>query len=194
MNAGKQLLRWASGIMLVLGTGHLLLLTVFSREDIAGWVGRGVWAAVPLGLTDSGADQTVASLQNAVTFWAGPGSFAVPLILLGCLTWHLAGRGVAVPAGIGWGLAAWCSVGGVLLVPSRTSQASSPAHSSSWRSGEKTGRGEPTTRETTRRDFAAGAERAASTAGSSPRSGASPASMGPPGKTSIPGPSDCRVG
>jgi hypothetical protein len=25
---------------------------------------------------------------------------------------------VAVPAGIGWGLAAWCLVGGVLLVPS----------------------------------------------------------------------------
>lgn len=64
------------------------------------------------------ADQTVASLQNWVTSWAGPGSFAVPLILLGCLTWHLAGRGVAKPAGIGWGLAAWCFLGGVLLVPS----------------------------------------------------------------------------
>jgi hypothetical protein len=62
----------------------------------------------------------VESLQNRLTFWAGPGSFAVPLILLGCLTsaWHLAGRGVAIPAGIGWGIAAWCCVGGVLLVPS----------------------------------------------------------------------------
>lgn len=118
MNASRRLLRWASGIMLVLGTGHLLLLALSSWADIAGWADRGVWAAVPLGLTDSGADQTVASLQNAVTFWAGPGSFAVPLILLGCLTWHLAGRGVAIPAGIGWGLAAWCLVGGVLLVPS----------------------------------------------------------------------------
>ncbi|WP_274564834.1 DUF6463 family protein [Streptomyces spiramyceticus] len=118
MNASKQLLRWASGIMLVLGTGHLLLLTLFAWEDITGWVDRGVWAAVPLALTDSGADQTVEIFQNQVTFWAGPGSFAVPLILLGCLTWHLAGRGVAVPAGIGWGLAAWCFIGGVLLVPS----------------------------------------------------------------------------
>ncbi|MGK5674304.1 DUF6463 family protein [Micromonospora sp. URMC 106] len=118
MNAGRRLLRWASGIMLVLGTGHLLLSTAFAREDIAGWVDRGVWAAVPLALTDGGADQTVESVRNGATFWAGPGSFAVPLILLGCLTWHLAGRGVAVPAGIGWGLAAWCLVGGVLLVPS----------------------------------------------------------------------------
>ncbi|MEO3779870.1 DUF6463 family protein [Micromonospora sp. B11E3] len=118
MNAGKRLLRWASGIMLALGTGHLLLLILFAWEDIAGWVDRGMWAAVPLALADRGADQTVESLQNGVTFWAGPGSFAVPLILLGCLTWHLAGRGVAMPAGIGWGLAAWCFVGGVLLVPS----------------------------------------------------------------------------
>lgn len=114
MNARMRLLQWASGIMLVLGTGHLLLLTLLAWQGITGWVDRGVWAAVPL----VPADATVASLQNRVTFWAGPGSFAVPLILLGCLTWHLAGRGVAIPAGIGWGLAAWCFLGGVLLVPS----------------------------------------------------------------------------
>ncbi|TDO30657.1 hypothetical protein EV643_13639 [Kribbella sp. VKM Ac-2527] len=118
MNSGKRLLRWASGIMIVLGTGHLSLLALVARGDVAGWVDRGMWAAVPLVLTGGGADQTVESLQNDVTFWAGPGSFGVPLILLGCLTWHLAGRGVAVPAGIGWGLATWCVLGGVLLVPS----------------------------------------------------------------------------
>ncbi|MGP3962617.1 hypothetical protein ACTWPT_42160 [Nonomuraea sp. 3N208] len=118
MNSRKRLLRWASGIMLVLGTGHLSLLALVAWGDITGWVDRGMWAAIPVVLTDGGAAQTVESLQNEVTFWAGPGSFAVPLILLGCLTWHLAGRGVALPAGIGWGLAAWCALGGVLLVPS----------------------------------------------------------------------------
>ncbi|WP_440101993.1 hypothetical protein [Streptosporangium sp. H16] len=118
MRSGKRLLRWASGIMLVLGAGHLSLLALFAREDVTGWAGRGMWAAVPLVLTDGGAGKTAESLRNEVTFWAGPGSFAVPLVLLGCLTWHLAGRGVAVPAGIGWGLAAWCALGGVLLVPS----------------------------------------------------------------------------
>lgn len=40
------------------------------------------------------------------------------MLVLGCLIWHLAGRGIAVPAGIGWGLAASCLAGGVLLVPS----------------------------------------------------------------------------
>ncbi|WP_431970570.1 DUF6463 family protein [Nocardia sp. bgisy134] len=116
MNSPKRLLRWAAGIMVVLGTGHLALLALFAGDDIAGWVDRGIWGAVPLAVTSDG--PTVESLQNEVTFWAGPGSFAVPFILLGCLTWHLAERGIAVPAGIGWGLAAYCVFSGVLLVPS----------------------------------------------------------------------------
>ncbi|WP_431957283.1 DUF6463 family protein [Nocardia lijiangensis] len=118
MNSRKRLLRWASGILLVLGAGHLFLLALLAWDDVTGWVDRGIWAAVPLAPTDGGDDPTVESLQNEVTFWAGPGSFAVPFILLGCLIRHLAGRGVAVPAWIGWGLAAYCVVSGVLLVPS----------------------------------------------------------------------------
>ncbi|WP_280243431.1 DUF6463 family protein [Nocardia abscessus] len=115
MNSTKRLLRWASGLMLVLGTGHLLLLALGAWEEITGWVDRGIWAAVPLELSGAA---TVESLQNKLTFWAGPGSFAVPLMLLGLLIWHLADRGVAVPAWIGWGLAVWCLLGGILLVPS----------------------------------------------------------------------------
>ncbi|MGV9306513.1 hypothetical protein ACWDLG_24355 [Nonomuraea sp. NPDC003727] len=118
MNSRKRLLRWASAIMVVLGTGHLFLLALMAWQDVTGWVDRGLWAAVPLVLAEGGAVPTVESLQSKVTFWAGPGGFAVPLIVLGCLTWHLAGRGVAVPAGIGWGIATWCVLGGVLLVPS----------------------------------------------------------------------------
>ncbi|GAA3072918.1 DUF6463 family protein [Streptosporangium carneum] len=118
MSSRKRLLRWASGIMVVLGTGHLSLSAIVAWEVVTGWAGRGMWAAVPLVLGGGGAAQAVESFQDRVTFWAGPGSFAVPLILLGGLTWHLAGRGVAVPAGVGWGLVAWCALGGVLLVPS----------------------------------------------------------------------------
>ncbi|MET0235001.1 MAG: hypothetical protein ABW224_10220 [Kibdelosporangium sp.] len=118
MDSRKRLLRWASGIMLVLGIGHLSLITFAAWTGITGWMTDGVWAAVPLVLADGDAVRTVASLRNEVTFWAGPGSFAVPLIVLGCLTWHLAGRGVRVPALIGWAVALWCVVGGLLLVPS----------------------------------------------------------------------------
>lgn len=154
MSSRKRLLRWAGGIMIVLGAGHLSLLALAAWEDIAGWAERGMWAAVPLALTDGGAVQTAESLQNKVTFWAGPGSFAVPLILLGCLTWHLAGRGVAVPAGIGWALATWCVLGGVLLVPSpffagiiSGALIILAARKSSWRRGRRIGREQPEIRE-----------------------------------------------
>jgi hypothetical protein len=113
--AGRRL-RWAGGIMLALGAGHLALATAISWDSVAGWVDRGLWAAVPL--LPNADDPTVETVRNSAAFWAGPGSFAVPLILLGGLTWHLARRGVPVPAGIGWGLAAWCLLGGILLVPS----------------------------------------------------------------------------
>jgi len=117
MKARRHLLRSASVIMITLGSGHLVLLALFSWADAVDWVRRGIWAAVPLELGGD-VERSPAFLQNEVTFWAGPGSFAVPLILLGCLIWHLAGRGDAVPAWLGWGLAIWCLIGGVLLVPS----------------------------------------------------------------------------
>ncbi|GGS30227.1 DUF6463 family protein [Actinokineospora fastidiosa] len=103
------MLRWAGAIMVVLGAGHLVILTALSWDAIARWVEQGLWAAVPLA-ESAGSD--------AVAFWAGAGSFAAPMIVLGCLMWHLAGRGVAVPAWVGWGLLAWWTLGGVLLVPS----------------------------------------------------------------------------
>jgi hypothetical protein len=85
---------------------------------MAGRAQQGLWAAVPLDFAQGGAGQTMEALRNKISFWAGPGGFAVPLILLGCLIWHLAGREAKVPAGIGWALGAWCLVAGVLLVPS----------------------------------------------------------------------------
>ena len=62
MNSGKRMLRWASGIMLVLGAGHLSLLALLTWENVSGWADRGLWAAVPL--LDGGAVPTVASLQT----------------------------------------------------------------------------------------------------------------------------------
>jgi hypothetical protein len=103
--------RIASVILIGLGAGHLTLSIVITHVTVAGWIGRGLWASVPLRPPDDG-------LRNGLAFWAGPGSFSVPLVLLGVLIWHLAGRGITPPAALGWGLAAWCLVGGLLLVPS----------------------------------------------------------------------------
>jgi hypothetical protein len=114
----RTLVRSGSAVLVALGVGHLVLLAVTSREDAAGWMKRGVWGAVPLALGEKAGEQTVGSLRNEVFFWAGVGSFAIPQILLGCLTWHLAGRGIPIPKSIAAGISAWSAAGGVLLVPS----------------------------------------------------------------------------
>lgn len=116
MSRDERLLRWAGGITVALGAGHLVVLALTAGRHVGDWVDRGLWAVVPF--PGQSAPPTVESLRGAVAYWSGPGGFAVPLVLLGCLVWHLGGRGVAVPAGIGWALTAWGALAGVLLGPS----------------------------------------------------------------------------
>lgn len=106
-------LHWASGILLALGVGHLGLGIILDRAQVAEWLGDGLWATVPL---LSGA--SVDALQVTTAFWAGWGSFSVPLILLAGLIRHLALRGVPVPSWLGWGIVVWAVIGGLMLVPS----------------------------------------------------------------------------
>lgn len=47
-------------------------------------------------------------------FWFSPGSFGVPLALLGSLVTWSAWRGHPVPGAIGWGLVAWAVLLGLL--------------------------------------------------------------------------------
>lgn len=110
------MLRLASGILMFLGAGHLVLTAYLTRATTASWAAQAFWAAVPLRLEP--AARTADALRNVAAFWAGPGSFSVPLFLLGAWIWHLAGRGVAPPSALGWGVTVWCVVGGILLVPS----------------------------------------------------------------------------
>lgn len=111
----RRMLRVAAGICVFLGIGHLSLALRIAWPSVSSWLASGVWAAVPL---EFGAEKTPESLRNALAFWAGPGCFSVPLALLGGLVWHFAGQGIRPPAWVGYGLAAWCVVGGLLLVPS----------------------------------------------------------------------------
>jgi hypothetical protein len=109
----NRALHWASGIMLALGIGHLGLGIIIDRALVAGWLRDGLWATVPLL-----PDRTIDSLETTTAFWAGWGSFSVPLILLAGLIWHLAQQGIAVPSWVGWGIVVWTVIGGLMLVPS----------------------------------------------------------------------------
>ncbi|MCO1654087.1 DUF6463 family protein [Pseudonocardia humida] len=77
---------------------------------------RDVWAQV----FDEGFFNTVTldpspeRLAVAEAFWLTPGSFGVPLLLLGSLVTRLARRGERVPGWLGWGVAAWAVLLGML--------------------------------------------------------------------------------
>ncbi|KAA1429218.1 DUF6463 family protein [Nocardioides antri] len=109
----RRLLSWASGLLVLLGVGHVVVSVLVDHARVADWLGDGLWATVPLV-----PEQTVDEQATVAAFWGGVGSFAVPLVLLGLLVRHLAARGVPVPAWVGWGVAGWCVLGGVMLVPS----------------------------------------------------------------------------
>ncbi|SHI64448.1 hypothetical protein SAMN05421803_101816 [Nocardiopsis flavescens] len=51
-------------------------------------------------------------------FWALPGGFVVPLVLLGLLVARLGRRGGRVPAYVGWGLGLWAAGCALLIGPS----------------------------------------------------------------------------
>jgi Family of unknown function (DUF6463) len=110
----RRMLRTASVILVVLGTGHLVLASVLTVETLASWASKGVWAAVPL----LGSRATAEAALNALAFWGGLGSFSVPLATLGGLIWHMASRGITIPSFVGWIIAAWCLAGALILVPS----------------------------------------------------------------------------
>ncbi|PPK65573.1 DUF6463 family protein [Actinokineospora auranticolor] len=101
----------AGGILVALGIGHAALVPVLAWPSVRGWVRDGLWSVVPFPGGGGGGAETA-------TFWSGPGGFAVPLVLLGGLIWHLGRIGARVPAVVGWVLTGWGLVAGILLGPS----------------------------------------------------------------------------
>jgi Family of unknown function (DUF6463) len=59
-------------------------------------------------------DPSAEELPIAEAFWFSPGSFGVPLLLLGCLVTWLARRGQRVPGWLGGGVVAWAVLIGLL--------------------------------------------------------------------------------
>jgi hypothetical protein len=113
--ARNGLQRAGAAILVVLGVGHLAIIVAFDGAKMLHWLDEGFLAAVPL---RAGPQPSAGALQNALVFWAGVGSFAIPSILLGALLWGLAQRGITPGAWLGWAVAAWFAVLALLLVPS----------------------------------------------------------------------------
>lgn len=110
---------WAGRILTLLGVLHLVALGAQNTAHVDDWFSGSLW-----GLPR---DEFVEPSGANGAFWITIASFAVPLLLLGALISHLARQGSTVPQFVGWGLAAWCAVGSVILVPTPLPLALIPA-------------------------------------------------------------------
>ena len=99
----------AGGWVAIAGSVIHLVLTPIARAGVwADIVSAGWWNTVTL---RPSADQ----LRVAEAFWITPGSFAVPLLVLGILVVFSAREGHRVPGALGWILAVWGAVGASLM-------------------------------------------------------------------------------
>ncbi|MEV7521665.1 DUF6463 family protein [Streptomyces sp. NPDC091371] len=106
----RTLTAWAGRSIVVIGAVHI---TVFLFQTWSIW---GDWLTGRLHGT--AAIEDPANLESLRLFWSLPGSFAVPLILLGLLLVRMARTGQQVPRYVAVTLTAWVLLSGWILVPS----------------------------------------------------------------------------
>jgi len=101
--------RWAGRILLLLGTGHLVLalaLTIDAHADR--WFTAQLWRL----------DEGILNMSPAMAaFWLTTGSFAGPLIMVGVLVLWLDRQGIAPPRSVAWMLVIWSALAAVIVEP-----------------------------------------------------------------------------
>lgn len=88
------------------GVIHTVVAPLEQRQrDVWGDIlEQGPWRTLSLD------DVTPENLPYSEAFWIWPGSFGVPVLLLGAFVVWTAGRGERVPAPFGWAMIAWGAV------------------------------------------------------------------------------------
>jgi hypothetical protein len=103
----RNLSAWGGLLAVCGGVFHTVVAALMRQEVWAQIVDEGFLSTVPL---YPSADR----LPMAEAFWFSPGSFGVPLLLLGSLVTWLTRRGERVPGWLGWGVAVWAVLLGLL--------------------------------------------------------------------------------
>ncbi|MCX5130260.1 DUF6463 family protein [Streptomyces sp. NBC_00347] len=103
----RTLTLWAGRTTVSIGVLHTALFAVKAQPEWAGWLSGDLHGADP-----------ATHVESLRLFWALPGGFAVPLILLGLLLSHMARTNQEVPRYTGWVLAAWVALAAWILEPS----------------------------------------------------------------------------
>lgn len=98
-----------------LGILHLVVLGLDASGYVPAWLAGGLWT---LEHWEPVADQRETLVLQGFAFWSTIGSFAIPLIILGCLMVSMNKRGIPVPAFVGLSLLAWGITSALLMPPS----------------------------------------------------------------------------
>jgi hypothetical protein len=100
-----KLARAAGWIAVAFGAIHIVVAPLGNRDVWSDIFDQGPWQTISLEVTPE-------NLAYSEAFWVAPGSFGVPVLLLGAFVLWAAQQGRRVPAPFGWAMTAW----GVVLV------------------------------------------------------------------------------
>lgn len=109
--AARKLNIWAARLLILIAVAHLALFTglALALGFVPGWFVGELRSLEILRAEIS---------QSQAAFWAGLGSFAVPLLVLGALVRVLVRSSVSVPGFVGYGLGVWVVICTLILEPS----------------------------------------------------------------------------
>ena len=99
----SKLTQVAGWTAVAFGVVHLLVAPLDDQDVWSDIFSKGPWQTISL-------DVTPENLAYSEAFWVAPGSFGMPVLLLGAFVLWTAKRGVRVPAPFGWALTAWGAV------------------------------------------------------------------------------------
>ncbi len=108
-SATSGVARVAGWIAVAFGVTHVLVAPLDYRHVWAEILDKGPWETLSL-------DVTSENRAYSEAFWVGPGSFGVPVLLIGAFVLWTVRRGEQVPAPFGWAMTAW-GAGLVVLLP-----------------------------------------------------------------------------
>lgn len=102
------MITWAGRVLAFLGVAHVLAATALGHRHFGQWFSFGLWAP----------DADITELPASIgAFWMGPGSFGVPLPLLGCLVVWMDRRAITPPEFLAWSLAIWTAFCALIFEP-----------------------------------------------------------------------------
>lgn len=96
------LTRAAGWIAVGFGVVHTVVAPLDQRDVWSDILKQGPWNTISLER-----EPTLEGLRYSEAFWIWPGSFGVPVLLLGGFVLWTARRGERVPAPFGWAMTAW---------------------------------------------------------------------------------------